>query len=170
MLNGDKKTSGIIKEPEQCFPAIPVVNFAAYRASGTRDPRSSVENPSRRYPVDFRYPSILSRLASSQQCQRRIVVSQGKSAESSSSGVTIPSSTPEITFGSIVLVGGQTVREFPVEFSRSYSISACGSENLPLYAALQPHDPDAGIPVGKRLPADRAVGYGAALNKKISFS
>ena len=36
-------------------------------------------------------------LASSQQCQRCIVISQGKSAESSSSGEMIPSSTPEIT-------------------------------------------------------------------------
>lgn len=32
-----------------------------------------------------------------------------------------------------------------------------------------PVDPDAGIPVGKRLSADRAVGYGAALNKKYHF-
>ena len=38
-----------------------------------------------------------------------------------------------------------------------------------LHSALQTHDPDTGIPVGKRLTADRTVGYGAALNKKYHF-
>ena len=71
-------------------------------------------------------------------------------------------------FGSIVLVGDQTVREFPVEFPAVTAFQPADQES-PLYAALQPHDPDAGIPVGKRLPADRAVGYGAALNKKYHF-
>ena len=41
-------------------------------------------------------------------------------------------------------------------------------ESLPV-SALQPHDPFTGIPVGKRLPADWTVGYGAALNKKYHF-
>ena len=39
----------------------------------------------------------------------------------------------------------------------------------PPYPALQPHDPDAGITVGKRLPTNRTEGYGAALNKKYHF-
>ena len=39
----------------------------------------------------------------------------------------------------------------------------------PPHPALQTHDPDTGIPVGKRLPTERAVGYGAALNKKYHF-
>ena len=38
-----------------------------------------------------------------------------------------------------------------------------------LHSALQTHDPDTGIPVGKRLSTDWAVGCGAALNKKYHF-
>ena len=71
-------------------------------------------------------------------------------------------------FGSIVLVRDQTVREFPVEFPAAAAFQPA-DQKPPPHPALQPHDPDAGIPVGKRLTADRAVGYGAALNKKYHF-
>ena len=71
-------------------------------------------------------------------------------------------------FGSIVLVRDQTVREFPVEFPAAAAFQPA-DQKPPPPPALQPHDPDAGIPVGKRLSADRAVGYSAALNKKYHF-
>ena len=71
-------------------------------------------------------------------------------------------------FGGIVLVRNQTVREFPVEFPAAAAFQPA-DQKPPPHPALQPHDPYTGIPVGKRLTADRAVGYGAALNKKYHF-
>ena len=67
-----------------------------------------------------------------------------------------------------MFVRDQTVREFTVEFPTVTAFQPANQKS-PLYAALQPHDPDAGIPVGKWLPTDRTVGYGAALNKKYPF-
>ena len=71
-------------------------------------------------------------------------------------------------FGGIVLVRDQTVWKFTVEPAAAAAFQPSDQES-PFPSALQPHDPDAGIPVGERLPADRAVGYGAALNKKYHF-
>ena len=67
-----------------------------------------------------------------------------------------------------MLVRDQTVREFTVEPPTAAAFQPADQESPPP-PALQPHDPDAGIPVGKRLSADRAVGYSAALNKKYHF-
>ena len=67
-----------------------------------------------------------------------------------------------------MLVGDQAVWKFPVKFPAVTAFQPADQESPP-FTALQPHDPDAGIPVGKRLPADRAIGYGAALNKKYHF-
>ena len=67
-----------------------------------------------------------------------------------------------------MLVRDQAVREFPVELPAFAAFQPADPESPPL-PALQPHDPLTGIPVGKRLTADRAVGYGAALNKKYHF-
>ena len=71
-------------------------------------------------------------------------------------------------FGSIVFVRDQTVREFPMEPAAVAAFQPADQESS-LHSALQTHDPDTGIPIGKRLPTDRAVGYGAALNKKYPF-
>ena len=67
-----------------------------------------------------------------------------------------------------MLVRDQAVRKFPVEFPAVTAFQPA-DQKPPPHPALQPHDPDTGIPVGKRLSADRAVGYGAALNKKYHF-
>ena len=67
-----------------------------------------------------------------------------------------------------MLVRDQTVREFTVDPPTAAAFQPADQE-LPSHAALQPHDPDAGITVGKRLPTNRAVGYVAALNKKYHF-
>ena len=67
-----------------------------------------------------------------------------------------------------MLVRDQAVRKFPVEFPAVTAFQPA-DQKPPPSSSLQPHDPLAGIPVGKRLSADRAVGYGAALNKKYHF-
>lgn len=67
-----------------------------------------------------------------------------------------------------MLVRSQAVRKFTVEPSTAAAFQPADQE-LPPHAALKPHGSLAGIPVGKRLPADRTVGYGAALNKKYHF-
>ena len=67
-----------------------------------------------------------------------------------------------------MLVRDQAVWEFPVEFPAVTAFQPADQEPPP-YPALQPHDPDAGITVGKRLPTNRTEGYGAALNKKYHF-
>ena len=67
-----------------------------------------------------------------------------------------------------MLVRDQTVRKLPVEPAAAATFQPA-DQKPPLPSALQPHDPFAGIPVGKRLTADRAVGYDAALNKKYHF-
>ena len=67
-----------------------------------------------------------------------------------------------------MLIRDQAGRKFPVEFPAVTAFQPA-DQKPPFHPALQPHDPDAGIPVGKRLTADRTVGYGAALNKKYHF-
>ena len=67
-----------------------------------------------------------------------------------------------------MLVRDQKVRKFPVKFPAVTAFQPM-DQKPPLPSTLQTHDPDAGITVGKRLTADRAVGYGAALNKKYHF-
>ena len=71
-------------------------------------------------------------------------------------------------FGSIVFVWDQTVWEFPMESAAVAAFQPPDQESS-LHSALQTHDPDTGITIGKRFPTDRAVGYGAALNKKYHF-
>ena len=67
-----------------------------------------------------------------------------------------------------MLVRGQAVWKLPVEFPAVTAFQPADQKTLP-HPALQPHDPDAGITVGKRLHTNRTVGYVAALNKKYHF-
>lgn len=60
------------------------------------------------------------------------------------------------------------ILKFPMESAAVAAFQPPDQESS-LHSALQTHDPDTGIPIGKRFPTDRAVGYGAALNKKYHF-
>ena len=165
-LNGDKKTSGIIMTLSS-VSSHSRRELRSLLSSDTRDSRSSVENPSRRYPVDFRYPSILSWLASSQQCQRCIVVSQ----DNLWNPHRLVRQSHPVHLRSPRRRSACTEPGSPEVHGEAFTAAAfqpADQEFSPL-PTLQPHGSLAGIPVGKRLPADRTVGYGAALNKKYHF-
>ena len=67
-----------------------------------------------------------------------------------------------------MLVWNQTIWKFPVE-SPTAAVFRPANQEFPIHLVFQLDDLLAGIPVGKRLSADRAVGYGAALNKNTIF-
>ena len=64
-------------------------------------------------------------------------------------------------FGSIVFVWNQAIWQLPMEFPAAAALQSADLDS-PLHSALRTHEPDAGIPVGKRRSADETLGYDAA--------
>ena len=166
-LKCDRKP-GIIKEPDS-VSSHSDGNPAAYRAATPGPEAFCGESPSRRYPVDFRYPSILSRWLPSQHvpaahCQLSQDNSRNRHLWSDDPGPVHPGDHQKYS----VCMGPAIVWEFLME-SAAVVTSASGSGIL---ASFRPPDAaDLDIELDRKAAlTDRAVDYGAAALTKISFS